>query len=331
MGTIREVAEAAGVSLSTVSRTFTAPQLVNPGTRDRVHKIASDLGYTPGRARRPSPGPTSKLGLIVPDIANPFFPPVIKAVQARARQRGFAVLLADSDEHVADEIELAHLMAREVSGLVIVSPRAGRRQLDQVRRLVPTVLVNRQIAGAPSVVIDHAEGMERAVQLLDALGHRRLAYLAGPRSSWANQQRWAAVQAECQRLNLDVVQFGPFEALLRSGVAAADLLSSSAASGVIAYDDSIGLGLLGRLVERGVQPGRDVSIIGVDDSPMATLSHPSLTTVHVPGDQAGTAAVELLCDLLESPRVTDVIRLDTYLVVRGSTGPAPSGIASRGS
>lgn len=325
MGTIREVADAAGVSLSTVSRTFTAPDSVNAHTRDRVLKAATRLGYTPNRVARPSvPRRTSKLGLIVPDIANPFFPPVIKAVQARARHRGYAVLLADSDEHAADEIELAQLMAKEVSGLLIVSPRAREHQLDEIRQIVPTVFVNRQVDGAPAVIIDDAEGMERAVQLLDALGHRRIAYLSGPRSSWANRHRWNAVQAECQRLNLDLTEYGPFEPHLHSGFAAADLLASSGITGVIAYDDMISLGVLSRLAERGLQPGRDISVIGVDDSPMAALSHPSLTTVHVPGAQAGTAAVDLLCEVLAHPDTTEVVQLDTYLVVRGSTGPAPT-------
>jgi DNA-binding LacI/PurR family transcriptional regulator len=134
------------------------------------------------------------------------------------------------------------------------------------------------------------------------------------------------VQAECRRLNLELIEYGPFEPHLRSGVAAADLLVGSEVTGVIAYDDVIGLGLIGRLAERGVQAGRDISVIGVDDSPMAALSHPSLTTVHVPGARVGNAAVDLMCETLENPDAAEVVKLDTYLVVRGSTGPAPNAV-----
>ncbi len=326
MGTLRDVASQAGVSVSTVSRTFAAPGLVNAETRDRVHDAATQVGYAPPRASRTShAGRTSKFGLIVPDIANPFFPPVIKAVQARARQRGHAVLLGDSDEHPADEIELAEMMAKDVDGLLIVAPRGAKRELEEIRRIVPTVFVNRRVSRAPAVIIDTAQGMQHAVQLLQALGHRHIAYLAGPRSSWANRRRREAVAEECGRLNLDLTQYGPFEPTLQSGIGAAELVAGSSVTGVIAYDDMIALGVLTRLAERGLQPGRDISVIGVDDSPMAALTHPTLTTVHVPGAQAGAAAVDLLCDVIAKPTgAPQVVQLDTKLVVRGSTGPAPT-------
>lgn len=324
MGTLSDVAREAGVSVSTASRSFSTPSLLNAQTLDRVQKAAERVGYTPPRVARPLRASwTSKFGLIVPDIANPFFPPVIKAIQARARQRGHAVVLADSNENPTDEIEIAELMAKEVDGLLIVSPRGLKRHLDEIRHLVPTVLVNRRVPQAPAVIIDTAEGMQQAVQLLHALGHRHIAYLAGPRSSWANRQRREAVNGECIRLNLDLTEYGPFEPTLHSGIRAADLVAGSTATGVIAYDDMIALGVLTRLPERGLQPGRDISVIGVDDSPMAAVAHPTLTTVRVPGAQAGAAAVDLLCEVITRPTSTQVVRLDTVLVVRGSTGPAP--------
>ncbi|WP_422934251.1 LacI family DNA-binding transcriptional regulator [Sinomonas sp. P47F7] len=328
MGTLSDVAKEAGVSISTASRAFASPGLVNAQTRDRVQQAAARVGYTPPRvARSLQAGWTSKFGLIVPDIANPFFPPVIKTIQARARQRGHAVVLADSDEHPADEIELAAMMAKEVDGLLMVSPRGPKDQLEEIRRIVPTVFVNRHVPQAPAVLIDTAEGMQHAVQLLHALGHRHIAYLAGPRTSWANTQRREAVEGECGRLGVEFAQFGPFEPNLQSGIGAADMVAGSTATGVIAYDDMIALGVLTRLAERGLQPGRDISVIGVDDSPMAALAHPALTTVRVPGAQAGTAAVDLLCDVVARSASTQVIRLDTTLVVRGSTGPAPAHVS----
>jgi DNA-binding LacI/PurR family transcriptional regulator len=328
MTTIADVAREAGVSLSTVSRAFSAPDLVNPRTRERVRAVARRMGYEPNRiARSLVLGRTSTIGLIVPDIANPFFPPIIKAVQARARRKDRAVLVADTDEHAEDEVELARVMAKQVDGLIVVSPRTPEPRLGELGGFAPTVFVNRKVPGAASVIIDNADGLRRAVQLLRALGHTRIAYLAGPRNSWSNRQRRAAVRAESRALGLEFVEYGPFEPQIQAGVGAADLLHGSGITAIIAYDDMIALGVLTRLGQRGLRAGRDVSVIGIDDSPLAAIVHPTLTSVHVPGYQAGTAAVDLLLNLLHDPERTDVVELETRLVVRDSTGPAPHGPA----
>ena len=123
--------------------------------------------------------------------------------------------------------------------------------------------------------------------------------------------------------SLELSEFGPCEPQIQAGLGAADLIGSTGITGVIAYDDMIAIGVITRLAERGLRAGVDVSVIGVDDSPLSAMSHPTLTSVHVPGDQAGSLAVDLLLEVLERPRSTETIQLDTTLVVRGSTGPAP--------
>lgn len=322
--TITDVAREAGVSLSTVSRTFSTPDVVNPRTRQRVQSVANQLGYQPNRvARSLVLGRTSAIGLIVADISNPFFPPIIKSVQSRARHRDRAVLLADTDEHVADEIELAQVMAKQVDGLIVVSPRTPSDRLGEIRKLAPTVFVNRSVDGAASVIIDDADGVRQAVQLLHGLGHTQIAYLGGPRGSWSNQQRRAAVSAEADQLGVNLAEYGPFEPQIHAGFGAADLLHSSDITGIIAYNDLIALGVLNRLAERGLQVGHDVSVIGVDDSPLAAMARPALTTVAVRGDRAGSAAVDLLLRVLDNSDLSDVVQLHTQLVVRDSTGPAP--------
>lgn len=322
--TIADVAREAGVSLSTVSRTFSTPDVVNPRTRQRVQSVANQLGYQPNRvARSLVLGRTSAIGLIVADISNPFFPPIIKSVQSRARHRDRAVLLADTDEHVADEIELAQVMAKQVDGLIVVSPRTPSDRLSEIRELAPTVFVNRSVDGAASVIIDDADGVRQAVQLLHGLGHTRIAYLGGPRGSWSNQQRRAAVAAEADELGMGLTEYGPFEPQIHAGLGAADLLHSSDITGIIAYNDLIALGVLNRLAERGLKVGEDVSVVGVDDSPLAAMARPSLTTVAVRGDRAGSAAVDLLLKVLQDSELSDVIQLHTQLVARDSTGPAP--------
>lgn len=323
--TLADVAAAAGLSGSTVSRALSAPEKVNAATRERVERIAREMGYVPNpSARSLTAGRTDLIGLIVPDIANPFFPPIIKAVQARGDHHGRTVLIADVDERPADELPRARTMRRQVDGLVIVSPRTPDEMMDQLLALGPVVFVNRAVPGAASVVIDEAGGMEQAVEHLAALGHRSIAYLNGPKRSWSNTQRRGAVLEASARLGLDLVEFGPFEAQVQSGVHAADLVIARGVTGVIAYDDLIALGVMARLTERGIRTGADVSVIGVDDSPMSAMAYPTLTSVHVPGDTAGSEAVEALLAIIEDRQVEDDehVVLDSRLIVRSSTGPA---------
>lgn len=121
--TIRDVARASGVHVSTVSRTFSAPHLVNTETRNRVLAVAEDLGYRPNRAARAlTTGRTHNIGLIVADISNPFFPPLIKAAQAQARARDYHVFVADTDEDPQVEEELIQTLAKQVDGVLLCSP-----------------------------------------------------------------------------------------------------------------------------------------------------------------------------------------------------------------
>lgn len=323
--TLADVAKAAGLSGSTVSRALSAPEKVNPRTRERVRKIAEEMGYVPNHtARSLTSGRTDILGLVMPDISNPFFPPIIKAVQARAQAKGRTILIADTDERSADEPLRASEMRARVDGLIFVSPRSETTVLTELARLGPAVFVNRVVPDQTSIIIDSGDGMRQAVEHLAALGHRTIAYLNGPRRSWSNQQREKAVTEAAVEFGLTVREYGPFEPQVQSGVQAADLILASDITGVIAYDDLIALGVMARLNERHVAVGRDMSIIGVDDSPMSSMAYPTLTTVAVPGMQAGAAAVDAIVRRLDAPDgEPETITLETRLTVRSSTGLAP--------
>lgn len=333
--TLADVARACGTSPSTVSRALSDPGKVRASTRDRIERVARELGYTPHRAAQSlSLGRTGTLGLIVPDIANPFFPPIIKAVQARAGVHGRGVLLVDTDENAADEIPRARAMREQADGLIVVSPRTPDHQLGELCSLEPLVLINRQAPQVPCVTIESAEGIHQAVEHLTALGHRSIAYLNGPRRSWSNAQRRRSIAAACQSQQVQLIEFGPFEPELQAGARAADLLHASSATAAVAYDDLIALGLMARLSERQLEVGHDVSVIGIDDAAVGGVCYPTLTSIHVPGAKAGATAVDLLVDRIDdgpgssrsrrAPGTGDLdVTLETHLVVRGSTGPAP--------
>lgn len=329
--TLVDVAKATGLSASTVSRALSDPDKVNVRTRERVRKVAHQMGYVPNVAARSlMSGRSDLIGLIVPDIANPFFPPIIKAVQARATVKGKTVLIADVDEHAADEIQRAKVMRKRVDGLIVVSPRTPDDRLADLAALHPIVFVNREVPGAASVIIENSDGMREAVEHLTALGHEKIGYLGGPRRSWSNTQRLDAVREAASDVRAELVELGPFEPQIQAGVRAADLVHAAGITAVIAYDDMIALGLMARLNERGIRVGPDISVIGIDDSPMSGMAYPTLTSIHVPGSEAGAAAVDIVLDLADAgdrgggvPPPTTV-QLETRLVVRGSTSPAPS-------
>lgn len=325
MVTINEVAAEAGVSPSTVSRVFSRPEIVNPVTRQRVMDVASRSGYTPNRiARSLAMGKSGNLGLIVPDIANPFFARLIKAVQAEARRGGLALFIGETDEHRLDEHPLVKAMAKQVDGLVLASPRMSDGQVRELAGIASIVLINRKVRGVPSVLIPSADGMRQAVDHLAALGHERCAYLAGPPNSWSNRQRRSAIRASCRRRGMSYTEMGPFEPRFESGIRAADPLIAAGATAVIGYDDVIALGAISRLAERGVRAGRDISVVGVDDSPLAAIACPPLTSVRVPSAKAGAVAVDLLLDLLAGRDANGGLpaELPTDLIVRSTTAPA---------
>lgn len=330
--TIREVASKAEVSVSTVSRTFNRPETVRPQIRQRVEAAARSLDYSPNRmAQSLITGRTRSIGLIVPDVANPFFPELIKAAQARARNAEYSAVLADTDEDGYVEARVAQQMARQVDGLIICSSRMDDAAAARTRELVTTVFVQRPVPDTASVVMDTSTGMRQAVAHLHALGHVRLAYLGGPPNSWSDGQRRVSAQAATAELGLELVELGPFQPQFSGGVQAADVLVAQGVTGVLAYNDLVALGVISRLSQRGFTVPTQVSVIGFDDIGMAEMSLPPLTTVAMPVAIAGRMAVELLLDLLEDRRQpgTERIELPTHLVVRGSTGPAPEVVQQR--
>lgn len=322
--TIRDVARASGVHVSTVSRTFSAPHLVNTETRARVLAAAEDLGYRPNRvARALITGRTHNIGLIVADIANPFFPPLIKAAESQARLRDHHVFVADTNEDPATEAELVRALAKQVDGVLLCSPRMSNDLIGQLGREVPLVVVNRLVDGLPAVVMDVAQGARDAVSHLAGLGHRRIALLAGPRGSWTNREIRRAATATARALAVDLTIIGPNQPTETGGAAAVDAVRRCGATAVLAYNDLMAIGVLEGMLDRGVRIPGEMSVVGIDDIAASRLVRPKLTTVATPNAAAGRAAVDMLLQHGDDRRANAQITLHTELVVRDSTGPGP--------
>jgi len=332
VATLRDVARAAGVSPATASRALSAPELVAPARRALVEKAAQDLGYRPNLAARGlTTGRTGNLCLVVPDLGNPFFAGVAKGVQRRARELGHAVFVADSDEDPRLEADLVERLSAQADGTLVCSPRMSDERLAELTTDRHVVLVNRRLPGRPSVVVDNTDGMRQAVRHLHALGHRRIGYAGGPAGSWSDARRRDGLEVAAHGLHrLEVVDLGHFAPTVVGGTAAGDLVAAASITAVIAHNDLVALGISERLRVRGVSVPGDVSVIGYDDT-VGTLGHPALTTVAIRLARLGSVAVDLLLDGRASTGRAaatgadeDDISLPVELVVRGTTGPAPT-------
>lgn len=293
--TIRDVAQAAGVSVSTVSRVYTHPQLFREETRRRVHAAAAELHYVPSRsAAALATGRTGNIGLVVPDLANPLFPEMVKAAQHAARNSGFAVLLGDSDDSSDNEERLVRALGNDTDGLILFSSLLLEEQITQA---VPdnTVFVNRLVAGRRCVLVDAQLGMRQTTRYLSNLGHTSLLYLAGPENSWPAHDRAAAIVAAGAEAGLDIEVSAPNRPTYEAGTMAAEqLVGSRLPTAVVCFNDVMALGLTARLLEFGVEVPRRVSVVGWGGSKVGAQSTPAISTVVMPLRELGRVAVETL-------------------------------------
>ena len=320
--TLRHLASAAGVSVATASRAFSRPEKVGPSTRARILRLADELRYVPNRvAQALITGRTMALGLMVPDLTNPFFPGVIKGAQAQARDVGLSLLIGDTNEDPGAELALVEQLAQRTDAVVLCSSRMPAGDLQRVGRLCPVVLVNREHPGLPAVTFDTDAGVRDAAVHLRALGHRRVGYVGGPAHSFSDAARASALHARFPAHGLEVVMLGNHEPSFEGGRRAADLVLSSDVTAVMVHNDVMALGLVGRLLDYGLDIPRELSVIGWDDIEFAAMFTPGLTTVRMPREDAGRAAVSYLATALGG-RSSEPPCLETHLVFRQTTARA---------
>jgi len=324
--TIADVARLADVATSTVSRALSNPGRVNAVTRRRVEEAAAALAYVPSsQARSLASGRTGVVALLVPDIANPFYFDLIRGALRQLRTAGYVQLLVDTEESGEIEADTLDLMRKSADGVVLAASRLGEDELVAAAARQPIVTVNRDLPGVPSVIIDTPSGVRQALTHLHSLGHRRVAYVAGPSGSWSSMRRGEALQEAASDLGVELVISGPWTPTSASGAAAADAVTATGCSACIAFNDLLAIGMLGRFAERGIRIPEDLSVVGTDDIFGADFCSPPLTTVAAPIEDAGRAAVTLLLDRIQrrgTPRMRTL--LPTHLRVRRSSGRAPA-------
>ena len=335
--TLRDVAEAAGVHAATASRALNPATrgLVNADTARRVIRVAEQLGYRPNPiARGLKTSKSGTVGIVLPDLTNPLFPPIVRGIEEVLEPAGFSGLIVNTDNDPGREQTLIeHLRSRQVEGLIVATARVEHPLLEQLHRDgVVMVMVNRRPEGVdvPSSTPDDAAGVELAVRHLAGLGHTRIAHVAGPQTTSTGTARARAFRAAVRDLHLDDDPALVTTAASWSESAGADglrrLLDSGAEfTGIFAGNDLIALGCYDVFFERGIECPGEMSVVGFNDMPFLDKLRPPLTTIAIPHQQIGAEAARLLLDAIDDPsRPARSVLLPLSLVVRGSTGP-PAG------
>lgn len=324
--TLRDVAELAGVSPATASRALDPTASASAGTRDRVAEAARRLGYvgnTAARSLRTSRSDT--IGLLIPDVRNPFFTDLAYAVEKSAARSGLTVMIGNADEDgAAQDRYLAALERHRVDGLLVVPQGGATPGLCRVVDSFPTVAIDRDAGlGVPVIASDSATGMHDLVDHVVSLGHRRVAVVAGPQSTSTGRIRLRAARERLAHHGLvltddDVVE-GDFR--FESGLRAARRLldHDPAPQAVIAADGLMALGVLAVLRERGLRAGVDVGVAAFDDNPwFAVLDTPVTVVAQDTTDLAERAVAALLSRI--AGRDVHVEPVPTSLIVRRSLG-----------
>jgi LacI family transcriptional regulator, galactose operon repressor len=333
--TLRDVARSAAVHPATASRALNPEtrSLVNEQTARRVTAVAEELGYRPNSiARGLKTNRSHTIGVLIPDITNPLFPPIVRGIEDGLEEAGYTPLIANTDnDPEREEIDLQAMRARRVDGFIAATARSDHAVLDEIVGAgPPVVLVNRTLdeGTLPAVLGDDERGVRLAVEHLRDLGHRQIAHLAGSQAVSTGRRRLDGFRTAMRELGLEPdEQLILFSNAFTEGEGARlcmELLDPTRQfTALVAGNDLMALGCYDVVEQRGLDCPRDVSIVGFNDMPFADRFNPPLTTIRIPHYEIGLRAAELLLQSLrEPPLEPPQALLQPELVVRGSTAPA---------
>ena len=328
---MRDVAERAGLSVSTVSHVVNNTRAVSDESRQRVLQAMEELGFKPNAlARSLRRRQSNTLGMIVPDSANPFFAEIARAIEDASFAHNYSVILCNSEGDLEKQQAYTDvLIENRVAGILFVAAGISTELVSELgQRRVPLVVIDREVADVEvdTVMTNHAQGGCLATQHLIDLGHRRIACIAGNSEVAPSAERLNGYRQTLQKNDLaydeGLVVKGDFQ--YRSGYEATnDLLTKKKPpTAVFACNDLMAVGCISAASALGFRVPDDLSVVGFEDVQLASYTNPSLTTVDQPKVEIGTLATQMLLermkDLDASPRFE---RLDTELLIRRSTAP----------
>lgn len=329
--TIADVAAAADVSMMTVSRAMNGRDGINKETRERILKIAAELEYRPSQiARGLVTRQTTTLGLVMPDVANPFFAQIARGAEDVAYAHDYNLFLINTAEDIDREKRaLDSLLEKDIDGAIICSSRLSQIEIMSFLEQLPAVvLVNRELEvpnlKVATLNVNDCSGAMIAIDYLIGQGRKHIAMIAGPQTSISSQRRLDGYQTGMQTHDL------PFSMKLvqncfpttQGGEEAAITLFERCpeVDGILAFNDLVAIGVLRACLIKGKKVPKDVAIIGADDIPMAGLTNPSLTTLHVDLNALGEQAMFALLHLIDAPtEAAKKIVIQPELLIREST------------
>lgn len=337
---IKDIAAAAGVTHPTVSRALNDSPLISSETRERIQRLAREMGYIPDAvAQSLQTRRTHIIGLVVTSIGDPFFAELVKGVEEVARPAGFSVFLNSSHNDPNQEIQVIETFHRQrVDGILIASSRIGANHVERLARInVPVVLMNSQAEGdhdfLHSVAVDDRIGARRAVEYLIELGHRRIGYIGvsdRPRSNtrrlrgYHDALRAAGIEPEPKWVRVEDHDPALEDCDARAGTSAAGRLLEAGVTALFCYNDVVAVGALLGCREAGIDVPDELSVIGFDDIDLARYVHPPLTSVAQPKRQMGGIAMQMIIDLLDEKPVVNQI-IEPVVMERRSTAEYEGG------
>jgi LacI family transcriptional regulator len=332
---IRAVAALAKVSIATVSRTINGSPLVSERLSKRVWQAIKQLNYLPNsHARTLVSGRSRLFGILVENITNPFFPELIQSFEEIAVAHGYEILISSTN---SDPVVLANcarrMLERKVDGVAVMTFGEEEPVLDQlINRGVPIVLAEFKLDDpkASTILLDYSTGIHEAVRHLVELGHRSIAFLAGPHSLHSARTRENDFRAAMQSVELAIEKKWIIECdhTLKGGVNGFEQLRKLAAppTAIVCSNDMTAIGVLRSAYMKGLRVPQDLSVIGLDDIDFAEFTLPPLTTIRLSRVDLARAAFEALRVQAEdsgNPKMQREYLVSTSLVVRGSTAAPP--------
>jgi LacI family transcriptional regulator len=331
--TIRDVADLVDVHHSTVSRALspTKRDQISPATVEKVERAAEELGYYPNIvASSLKQNRSFAIGVLIPDLMNPVFPPIIRGIQDAAEAFGYTVITANTDdEEVKERDALRAMQCRSIEGVIIATARRADPVVEEcIDNDIPFVLVNRTVDrdGVNAVIIDEYFGIRAVLDHMLGMKHTRIAHVAGPQNTSTGYHRAKAVSGYLQShgLRSDLVETTDRFTIEEGRRAFKSLIArDNGFTAVVAGNDLLALGCMDAMEEIGLRVPDDMSICGYDDILFLERMKPALTTVLLPKYEMGAHATRTLLDIIGGESSgPDVLMMRPKLVVRDSTAVA---------
>jgi LacI family transcriptional regulator len=327
--TISDIAKAANVSKMTVSRVLNGQAGVSDETRQRIQQMVDTLGYVANPAARTLRGVSRVIGLVLPGLDTPYNGAVLAGVAATAERLDYSLMLYTQG---SSDITYRSLLRNGMTdGALLLLPENHDALIDLFKsNNIPCVIIDHYstTANEPAVTATNRKGITDAMRHLLALGHKRIGFITGRMVLGCSRERLQGYQDALGEVglvfDLDLVREGDFQQPTGFRQAQSLLAMDQPPTAIIASNDLMAFGVMDAVKEAGLRVGRDVSIIGFDDVPMASTVYPALTTVRQPMPALGAAALELLITILEGRKpATLQPTLSTELIIRASTGRVP--------